>query len=191
VNALDILLVVVVAALVVFGLVKGLVRLLVAVAAFFVAFYLASRFHETVASRLDWMTFSPGALRLIAYVVIFLGVLVAGAVLGWLLRNLVKAAMLGFADRLAGAALGLVVGVVVCALVILPLAAYLPKGSSVLERSRLAPYAAAVADVVNWLSPEDLGERYRKGIESARKFWRGEAEPAIERLEEKAAEAKP
>ena len=126
-----------------------------------------------------------GALRLAAYAAIFLGTLVAGAVVGWLLRKLAKAALLGWADRLAGAAVGFVAGVLACSLVVLPLAAYLSEGSRLLSGSTLAPYAAAVADVVNRLSPADLAERYRKGIESVRKRWRGEAEPAIQRLKEK------
>lgn len=184
-NALDIALLVVAGALVVLGLVKGLVRLLAAVAAFVAAFFLASRFHGPLADLAPASRIPQGALRLAAYAAIFVGVLIAGAIVGWLLRKLMQAAMLGWADRLAGAAVGFVAGVLACSLVVLPLAAYLPDGSRLLAGSTLAPYAAAVADVVNRLSPADLADRYRKGIESVRKRWRGEAEPAIERLREK------
>lgn len=186
-NALDIVLIVLAGVLVLVGLVKGLVRLLVAVAAFFAAFFLASRFHGPLAERFPFSSIPPEVARLLAYAALFLGVLLAGALLGWLLRNLVKAAMLGWADRIAGAAAGFAAGVLAGSLVLLPLAAYLPDGSRLLEGSRLAPYAAAVADVVNWLSPSDLAERYRRGIEAVRERWRGEGEPAIRRLKEKAA----
>jgi membrane protein required for colicin V production len=176
-NALDILLVVVAGVLVLIGLAKGFVRLLVMTAALIVAFVLASRFHLGLAEHMTVLRFSMEVLRLIAYALIFLGVMLLGGLLGWMLRNLVKAAMLGWADRLAGAALGLAAAALAGALVVLPLAAYVPRGTTLLEQSKLAPYASTVADLINVTAPSDLAARYRKGIERVRKLWRGEAEP--------------
>lgn len=185
-NALDIGLVVVAGVLVVLGLAKGFVRLLVAVAALVVAFLLASRFHRALADHWSASRVPPEVLRLAAYLAIFVGVMLVGALLAWLLRNLLKAAMLGWADRLAGAALGLLAAILAGALVILPLAAYSPGGSRLLQGSKLAPYVSAVADLVNTISPADLAERYRAGIERARRWWRGEAEPLLEKVKGKA-----
>ena len=63
------------------------------------------------------------------------------------------------------------------ALMVLPLAAYAPRGARLLEGSKLAPYVSTVADLVNVTAPSDLAARYRSGIEKVRKLWRGEAEP--------------
>jgi membrane protein required for colicin V production len=176
-NALDIVLLVIAAVLVLVGLVKGFVRLLVMIAALIVAFFLASRFHQGLADHMTILKLSTEALRLVAYILIFIGVMLVGGLLGWLLRNLVKAAMLGWADRLAGAALGFVAGALAGALIVLPLAAYVPRGAQLLEGSKLAPYVSTVADLVNVTSPSDLAARYRSGIEKVRKLWRGEADP--------------
>jgi membrane protein required for colicin V production len=176
-NALDIVLLVVGAVLVLIGLLKGFVRLLVMTAALIVAFLLASHFHQGLAERKTILRLSIAALHLIAFALIFLGVMLVGGLVGWLLRNLVKAAMLGWADRLAGAALGFVAGALAGALIVLPLAAYVPRGARLLEESKLAPYVSAVADLVNVTVPADLSARYRKGIERVRKLWRGEPDP--------------
>ena len=55
--------------------------------------------------------------KLIAYLLIFFGILLAGGIVGWLVRKLLKAAMLSWADRLAGAAAGLVVAMLAAALI--------------------------------------------------------------------------
>ena len=57
-NALDIVLLVIAAVLVLLGLVKGFVRLLVMIAALFVAFVLASRFHQGLAEHLTILKIS-------------------------------------------------------------------------------------------------------------------------------------
>lgn len=176
-NALDIVLLVIAAVLVLLGLVKGFVRLLVMVAALVLAFVLASRFHQGLADQLTILKVSMEVLRLIAYALLFIGVMLVGGLVGWLLRNLVKAAMLGWADRLAGAALGLVAAALAGALIVLPLAAYVPRGAQLLEGSKLAPYVSTVADLVNVTAPSDLAARYRSGIEKVRKLWRGETDP--------------
>jgi membrane protein required for colicin V production len=176
-NALDIALIVIAGVLVLIGLVKGFIRLLVMAAALIVAFLVASHFHVGLAQRMTILKLSTEVLHLIAFALIFLGVMLVGGLIGWLLRNLAKAAMLGWADRLAGAAAGLVAAALAGALIVLPLAAYVPRGASLLETSKLAPYCATVADLVNVATPADLAARYKKGIEKVRKLWRGEADP--------------
>ncbi len=176
-NSLDIVLLVVAGILVVFGLVKGFIRILVTTVALVVAFLVASHFHVGLAERLTILRLSTAVLHLIAFALIFLGIMLVGGLLAWLLRNLAKAAMLGWADRLTGAALGLVAGALAGALIVLPLAAYVPRGASLLETSRLAPYVSAVADLVNLTTPADLAARYRAGIEKVRKLWNKEPDP--------------
>jgi membrane protein required for colicin V production len=111
---------------------------------------------------------------LISYVLIFIGVMLAGGLVAFLVRKLVKAAMLSWADRLAGAALGLVAATLAAALLILPLVAYSPWGERVLRGSVLAPYVTVVADLANTLVPEGLSERYSEKIEQLRRYWRDE-----------------
>ncbi len=191
-NALDIVLVVIAGVLVLIGLLKGFIRLLVMTAALIVAFLVASHFHVGLAEHMTLLKLSAEVLHLIAFALIFLGVMLVGGLLAWLLRNLAKAAMLGWADRLAGAAAGLVAAALAGALIVLPLAAYVPRGAALLETSKLAPYVATVADLVNVTTPADLAARYRKGIEKVRKLWRGEPDPdaAAPAKVEKAAAAK-
>lgn len=175
-NTFDVVLLALACVLVLFGVFKGLVRILFGVAALVAAFALAARYHEGVAGWLAGWEIGLEPRRLIAYLAIFVGVLLAGGLAGWLGRKLVKAAMLGWADRLGGAALGLLAAALLAALVVLPLVAYSPWGERLLARSVLAPYVTAVSDLANRVAPDDLSERYRRRVEDLRRRWRGEVE---------------
>ncbi len=108
---------------------------------------------------------------LLSYVLIFLGVMLAGSLVAYLLRKLIKAAMLSWADRLAGGALGLAATAMVAALLVLPTVAYSASGNAVLRDSILAPYIAAVADVASPWMPTELGELYDARVEDLRRIW--------------------
>lgn len=171
-NGFDIVLLLLACVLIVVGMLKGLVRILIGLAALVAAFILAAQFHRPFADLLAGIDISSEVMGLIAYVVIFIGVMLAGAVVAFVLRKLLKAAMLGWADRLAGAALGLVAALLIGALLLLPLVAYLPNSENILGRSLLAPYVVVVADLANHLVPADLAERYHERIEDLKRHWR-------------------
>ena len=172
-NTFDVVLLALACVLVVLGMLKGLVRILIGLAALVAAFAVAARFHAGLAQRLAGWNAGEEALRLLAYLLIFVGVMLAGGLIAYLAGKLVRAAMLGWADRLGGAALGLVAALLVAALVVLPLVAYSPYGQRLLERSVLAPYVAVVSDLASRVAPRDLSRRYWSKIEELRRHWRG------------------
>ena len=188
-NAFDIVMGVLTGVLVLYGLWKGMVRIAVSIAALVVAFLLASRFQEPVAQWLGKSGVQPTPAAVMAYLAIFLATILAGALVGWGLSKLLKAALLGWADRLAGAALGLVAALLAGAFVLHPVVASTQSGRSGLGASKLAPYVAAVADLANRAAPERLAESWRREIEPIRKVWRGDVQPVIDPVK-KAAEAK-
>ena len=87
-------------------------------------------------------------------------------------RKLLRAAMLGWADRLGGAALGLLVATLAAGTIVLPLVAYLPTGERLLGGSTLAPYVSVVSDLATRLVPASLSDRYRQRIDDLRRRWR-------------------
>jgi membrane protein required for colicin V production len=171
-NTFDIVLLALACLLVIVGMVKGLVRILIGVAALIAAFAVAARYHQPLADQLSGLDIGAGPLRFIAYLLIFIGVMLAGGAIAFLARKLIRAAMLSWADRLAGAAVGLVAAALTAALLILPLVAYSPYSERVLASSLLAPYVTVVADMANSFVPDEFSERYREGIEDLRRFWR-------------------
>jgi membrane protein required for colicin V production len=181
VSGFDIALLVFMGVLAVVGLAKGLVRILVGMGALVTAFLVACFYHEPLADALAGLDLPLEVRSLISYGLLFLAVMLAGGLLAFVLRKIVKAAMLGWADRVGGGALGLAVAVLASALVVLPLVAYSPRGARLLERSVLAPYIAAVADLAVRVAPQGLADRYERGIAALREHWRGQPMDLVRR----------
>jgi membrane protein required for colicin V production len=158
------------------GLLRGIVRITVAAFAWVAALLLASWFHRHLASVLVVTGLSLRVLRVGAYVGIFLAVLFVGGLVGFLLRKLVRAARLGFADRVAGAAVGVAAGSAVAAFLLVPLVAY-AGGGTALAGSTLAPYVSVLSDVAAKFVPESLARDYRHSVRELRQRWAGPPEP--------------
>ena len=171
-NPIDLVLLVVLGMLVFVGVLKGMTRILIGIGALLAAFILAAQFHQVLAYKLGFLDLPDPALKLIAYVAILLGTMIAGGLIAFFMRKLLKAAMLTWADRLAGGALGLVAATLLAGLFILPLVAYSNQGQQALRESVLAPYVTVVADLANRWVPAELSESYKRKVEDLRRYWR-------------------
>jgi membrane protein required for colicin V production len=172
VNGFDLILCALFAALVLYGLVRGLVHVACSMAALVAAFAAANAWHEPLAAHFQASGAALSARRIVAWVAIFVGVLLVGAVVSWLATRLVRAAALGFLDRLAGGALGAIAAVLAGAALAVPLAAYGGDDSRLLRGSRLAPYVTAVSDWMNVAVPDGLAQRYEHASAALRRTWR-------------------
>jgi membrane protein required for colicin V production len=170
-NGFDVFLLVLGCLLVLVGVIKGIVRILIGVAALVAAFALAAYYHQPLASRMGVLDVSDGVLRLIAYALIFIGVMLTGGLITYLVSKLIKASMLNWVDRTAGAAAGLIAATLLAALLVLPVVAYSPWGPKALGDSMLAPYILGVAEAAATVAPPEMADRYREGVEDLRKIW--------------------
>lgn len=187
-NALDIGLIVLLAAGAGIGLARGLVRIVIGILSLIVAFILASRYQDTLAHVLTSRHVAEAPARIGAYVLLFVATMIAGGLVAWIVGKILKLALLSWADRLAGAAFGVVGALLAASFIVHPLVASTSGGSRLLAGSKIAPYVSVVADICNAAAPDAVAKRYETGIESARKVWRGEAVP-VERVKKALNEA--
>jgi hypothetical protein len=122
-------------------------------------------------------------------VLIFVGTMIAGGLVAWVVGKMLKVAMLSWADRMAGGALGLLAAVLAAAFIVHPIVVSTKGGSQMLATSELAPYVAVVADLGNAVAPEAVAQKYEAGMETLRKVWRGEAAPELEAVKKKITKA--
>ena len=181
-NALDIGLVVLLAIGFAVGLGRGLVRIVIGILTLLVAFFLASRYQDQIAAVLTSRHVSETPARIGAYVLVFIATMMAGGLVAWVVGKILKLAMLSWADRLAGGALGIVAAMLAAAFLVHPLVASSPEGSRLLASSKMAPYISVVADLGNAAAPDAVAKRYESGIEALRKIWRGEQPLPVEKV---------
>ncbi|MDD4859730.1 MAG: CvpA family protein [Dehalococcoidales bacterium] len=95
------------------GFSQGLIKSVLSLAGLIVGVLLAGRYHGLLAEQLTFIS-SPNIANIVAFAIIAIGVMIIAAVAAALLKGIANAIMLGWVNRLGGAAFGLVLGAVFC-----------------------------------------------------------------------------
>lgn len=148
---IDILLAALIGASVLFGFIRGFVGIVVGTLSWLLAGWAAFLFGHDAA---QWWAAPavPGTAHLLGgYLGVFVAVMVVVGLIGLLLKAMVKLTLLGGVDRLLGAALGLLRGIALAALVVL-VAGYTPlPREAAWQQSQLRP---RLAPVVEWMQAQ-------------------------------------
>lgn len=145
------------------SIIHGFVRELLALASWIVAFLAAQNFAAAVAPLLP-AALTSGAMRLlVAFLAVFLTVLLLMTLAANLLSRLFRAAGLGLADRALGAVFGLVRGfAIVMVVVLLAGLTALPRQPAWRDAMLSAPLEALADAIKVWL-PYDLSKHINYG----------------------------
>jgi membrane protein required for colicin V production len=154
-NVLDVALLVILGISVAGGLWKGLVREVFALVGVLAGILIAILFSPQLAPALERWIHNASAAYAAALVILFLGTLIAAAVLAWLITKVVELAQLGPLNRLLGGAFGVVRALVIGLFLVLGLTLFLEPSSPVLARSTLLPYLSWGARLMAPLLPEE------------------------------------
>lgn len=143
------------------GLARGLIREVLALGVWIAALLAAWFFYRPVAEQLTPWLETPSLRMGAAVVLIVLGVLIAGAIVGWVLSLLVEKTGLTGTDRLLGMVFGAGRGAVVVALLV-----FLASLTPVVEdpwwsQSELLPRFQLLADAMLDLIPPEVTQRIK------------------------------
>ena len=101
------------------GLWRGFIGEVLALICWVLAFWVAWMFGPTLAEHFSASISTPSVRVLLAYVLCFVTVLIAGAIVAFLVRKLVEGSGLSGSDRLLGMVFGLARGLALVTLVVL------------------------------------------------------------------------
>jgi membrane protein required for colicin V production len=106
---------------------------------------------------------SPALNEALSFMAITLGVMIAAGIVGRIIRWSVKSVGLGWADRLAGAAFGLLKGCALVTIAVMVIAAFWPTATW-FQQSRFAPRFLSMAHAAAAVAPAALEYRIRSGV---------------------------
>jgi len=137
------------------GFLRGIVRSLVGFVAWIAGFVLALGSASALARLLPSFPEAPLLPHVLAFVLVFLLAIVAGALVAWPLRAVIHRAGLGFVDRGLGGLFGLVRGaLLVLAFVLVAGLTALPTRDWWQNSHFAPPFEAAALSLRPWLPPQ-------------------------------------
>lgn len=166
-NWLDWIFTAVVVLSVAFAVRKGFVRELISLVTVVIGIIVASQEYPRAAGWVEDLTKSHEVALAGGFLLIFLIILAAGALISSLARFLIKTAGIEWVDRFLGVLFGLVRGALVDCVLLMVLMAFSIKPAAV-QRSRLAPFVSAGSRVIAWAMPRDLDNDFHAGFEKFR-----------------------
>ena len=153
VSILDIVFVVIVVFFLIRGLFRGLFKEVISTLGVFLAWWTANTYNETLAPFIGTWLKDPGLMRVIAYFVIFAGVMIGVMVVAWTLGRAFRVMAPAWLDFPGGALFGFLKGGLVCCVVLITLNAFMPR---VTADSIVAPYLKSAADVMAKYLPDSM-----------------------------------
>lgn len=170
-NTLDVIFLILIAASVIYSLIRGLVREIFSFLSFILGFFGASYGYSTAANWLKRWLDNEILAQILGFAILFVLIALAISLLGKALSGLVKKMDLGWADRVGGAAFGFLKAVLLIAIILLVLTAFLPPKSNTLTESKISPAALAIARGLSILVPEKFRVAYSEKEKALKKYW--------------------
>ena len=168
---LDWLLIAILVYSIVMSWLKGFIREVLGLITVLAALLLAAWFYRGFANMFKDVVRTENLALFFGFSVIFLATLVAGFVIIWLITKFVKFAKLQWADRMLGAAFGLIRGWVIGAVVLLALTAF-DVQTERLKNSELVPYFLPGSRVIAVMTPYEMKAKFLVGYRALERWWR-------------------
>lgn len=148
---------------------KGLIVELFSLGSVILGFVLACLYYDVLDVFFLGVS-SPSRAGFLAFIVIFVSLIIIGTIAGSLLNRVVKRLHLKWMDRLLGGFFGLVRGWLVVSIVFLSFAAFgVQRGN--MAQSRTAPMFLDTARLIIFWVPQDLKDKFNDGYWKALQLW--------------------
>ncbi len=172
-NSLDILILVIGGFCLVRGIFRGIVKELTSIVGVFVGFYVAYNYYPVVAHLISRFFSNKAYLNIVSFFLVFTILFLAVGLVGVVLKRVFKGVALGWADRLLGAIFGLVKAILVVSVLLVPMTAFLPQKSPVIQDSLLSPYVTSISKMMVAVAPEEMKEKFSNNINALKESWKG------------------
>ena len=166
-NWLDYILAAIAVASVVAAMMKGIVQAVISLASVVIGLVIAAMGYTRAALWFEDLTKSHEIALGLGFLVLFVGTLMAGALVGLLARKFVKTAGVEWFDRFLGGIFGLVCGVLIDAVLLMAMLAFAIKPDAV-RQAALTPFVTTGARIIALVMPGNLRAQFHLGFEKFR-----------------------
>lgn len=154
------------------GLFRGLVKELSSVVGVLGGFYGAYSYYAPLSKLMSGFISDASYRNILGFLLIFCAVFVIISIVGVVIKYLLNVAFLGWVDRIGGVIFGMVKGILIVAVLLIALTAFLPKGAALIKRSLAAPHVLWLSENMAKVVPEDMKRQFWDKLEDFKKAWK-------------------
>ncbi len=156
---------------VVMSAVRGFVREVLGLATVLAALFLAAWFHRDLGMLFRDIFSTENLALFFGFSLLFVGTLIVGFTVIWLVYRFFQFARIEWFDRLLGGAFGFIRGWLLATVIFLVLTSFGVRSETVRD-SELSPYFLHGSRVVAAVTPFELKSRFMVGYEEVQRWWR-------------------
>jgi membrane protein required for colicin V production len=170
-NPLDVVIIIILGYGLIRGIFRGMVKEISSIIGVFAGFYAAYSYYPLVSNIMkDWIT-NVSFLNIFSFMLIFCIVFFIISILGVIIKYLMHIASLGWMDRLLGASLGFGKAILIVAIILVALTAFLPKGAPIIKTSLFSPHLTVISDKLAQVISIDMKHAYTTKLKEIKKAW--------------------
>ena len=170
-NSLDIIFLILLGGSILYSFFRGLVREVFSFLAVILGFFGASYGYLAMAHWLSRWMGNETLAQILGFAILFILIAFCLGLLGRVLSRLLKKMDLSWADRLGGAAFGFLKAVLLIAIILLVLTAFLPPRSKLLSESQVSTPALTIARQLSYMVPDKFRTLYSVKEKELKKYW--------------------
>ena len=170
-NLLDVAFALILGFCLVRGIFRGLIKELTSIVGVLAGFYFAYRYYPQMAKFLGHWIHGPSYANILAFILLFAGVIIVIGTLGAVIKYLMNIAYMGWVDRLSGAMVGAIKGVLIVAILIAILTAFLPTKSNLLSDSIFVRHLSAVSALMVRAGSADMKHLFNTQLKELKETW--------------------
>ena len=154
------------------GLRAGFARVIVGIIATICGLIAGFWFYRMLAAELMPWVKTVTAANILAFLIIFVGVLILGALLSALLSRLFRWVGLSWFNHILGGVAGIARGALVIAALVDVIIAFSPSPTpAFLDRSQVLPYTLQISSWVVDFAPRELKDAFTEQMKNLKQFW--------------------
>ncbi|HVW09353.1 MAG TPA: CvpA family protein [Bryobacteraceae bacterium] len=151
---------------------RGFSREIISLSATVIGFVLGMWFYGSAGLLVSRWISSPRIANLAGFLLVFVAVVLVGAIVGAIVRKFLSAVGLSFFDRLLGALFGLLRGALIAVALLTAWIAFAPRGDSksapgAMVHSQIAPYLMKASSLFVSIAPAELRNSFREVYDEA------------------------